>query len=494
MALNFTDKQIKELTGQILAGPDKIKAAEQTKQQAIQSKADFKILDDQNEIYTNHYQESVINKYHDELKYIVGETRTNYDLANIHPAGKLADGNVHFPLQNPQWAEFEPMIVDSNKGLPINTSGFANHEGKWIAEVLKYVDEFRNGWNDGGASTTTELPGLSNSELHVDNPTGFSVGDRVLVLKGSIGSYVKIDSISSTPADPGPPPVPASNIFQVTIIAGATSIGDNATVQNFFSGFTDNQRETGTGFTSYYQFLFDFFKGLIDDSVNNWKTQSLDFQKNALDGNDAKEDIENLDEAKENLNNILQIIQDWSDSPEFGINISRFGDDLLNPFISETNDRDAYRPNRKTKIVEDLGTLTQDENGISGEGQYFNFFRSLDQRVNKQGGSLRSFYASENVVKTADVSIRGVENQNGMISGDFVINLFAENADNSDTVKLKTLKRISIGETLKIMGNEGQVLEAEVVDINELDSTVRFNTPIPEFYSTQIKARAVKVL
>lgn len=494
MALEFTDKQIKELTGQILAGPAKVKNAEKVKEQAIKNREDFKILDDQNAIYTDHYQTSVINKYHDEIKYLVGETRTNYDLANIDPAGQLADGTVHFPLENPRWSEYEPLIQDENNGLPINPTGFADHEGKWIALVLEYIDELKNGWSDGTASTVTDTAGLSGGVLAVEDPTGFSVGNRILAFSGSSGSYMRIDNITSTPGDPGPPPVPGTSQFEVTIIAGATSLGSGATVQNFFNGFNNNQRETGTGIASYLTFLFDYFKGLIDDTVEDWRTEALDFQQTALNGNDAKEDKSSLDTAKQELSNIFQIIDDWETSPEFGVGTSRFGDSLINPFTSDANTRDAYRTTRKDEIVDLLGSVSQDENGISGEGQYFNFYRSLDQRVNKQSGSLRQYYASLGNEKNAEVQIRTVENQNGMVSGDFVINLFASNADNSNTVKLKTLKDIAVSDKLKIMGNEGQVLEVEVLDINELESTVKFNTPIPEFFKTSIQARAVKVL
>ena len=494
MALNFTDEQIKELSGQVLVGPDIIKQAEDTVANTEQVKQDFLDLDGQNAVFTDDML-NIIDQFHKELKELSGNVRTLYNEANIDPAARLDPTNLHFP--QPDWLFFYPKVLDSNKGLPVTTTSDLI-EPEQLEEVKRVYELLISGFNDGSGSVSADDP-VSSGIIPLDNtPTGFSVGNRIVLLAGggstgaSYGVITAIDTITPPPPPSGPPD-PDTYAIQYDVEFSSGSLPAGTVVTNYHPGFNNTQREAST--SNLYQI---YLQGKIDTEVEKWETDFLDKILGFLEANDSPADKTEIDGEKDNINNSKAIVDNWQAKPNTGVGTGRFGDSSIVPLSNELDAREVRIPDRITEIEDALGTLTQDLGGgkgkFDGEGRYFDYFTHLNSRIHANGGSLRSYYAQDVLIdfsnQEKDNTLAEVERTKDILQ----IKLLKANPDGSDTIEMVDISGLQVGDAVKFMDNAKPVLNYTIVALIPEERKIQLDGQTPTNYSLTQQARIVRVL
>lgn len=480
MALNFTDDQLRELTGKVLAAPDIIASLVQDKGKAIDKKNGYLDVDNANKVYTDNF-DAIIDAYNNEIKYLDGLTRADYSPALIEAAGKLAPGNVHFP-ESPIWVNFPPKLIPSNQGLP--TSAFPTTENSVFALINPKLNLLKNGWTDGSNSDTTATSFVANK---VEVTTGgFSVGQKVIFIDGSNFLYGTIASVNTPPAIVG-----TQTLEIITIYGDSSGISTGATVKNFHPGWNLTQRDSGTGASLGDSAFMAAQKAGIDPDPATWKTY-LQAEKAALASNDAiGPEKAQIQAATALVDSHIATITTWQGYPDIGVGTSRFGTNL--PALETAI---AARPGEITSRISEItaayGSVNQAGDGTyTGSGQYFNFFDNLNMRVNKTSGSLRNFYQMDLIISVFDEQIAQAQAQADRDNATFNIKTFTANADGTNIVKVNNVTGLVIGESVKIMSNALPVIDAQITDITGLD--VELSVTIPNTYLISDKARLVKL-
>ena len=478
MALLFTDDQIKELTGQVLAAPDIIASLNNDKANAVNKQNDYLFLDQANTVYTDHFLNLMV-RYHEELQYLNAQIRTNYNVADIDSSGRLSPGNPHFPF-SPIWANFPPKKLDSNEGLPYGT--LTDTEVTATTDINDAIDLLLNGFTDGAVSDTTETA-FAGSTVEVTNG-GFSAGQRVFFSDGGNYLYGTISGVAAAPVTTG------LQLITVTIIsasAGYGGIGIGASVDNFHPGFNNTQRETVAD-----PFMF-YLEGVIDSNVNLWEAMPV-AEKVALLLNDptgAAEQAE-IASAIADIDSTLSDIATWEAFPTLGSGTSRFGNTNLPILTGRITTRLAQVSARVAQIISRLGSIAQNPNGtFTGTGQYFNFFDSLNFRINKASGTLRGFYQMDLVLSVFDQQIDTLVAAQVRDSASFSIFEFASDATGTTTVQLVDATGLAAFQSVKVMNNTLPVFDAVIQSISL--NTVVLDVTVATTYKIADKARLVFV-
>lgn len=486
MALNFTDEQIKELSGQVLQGPDIIEEANEQVANAEQTKQDFKELDEQNKVFTDNMI-NIIDQFHKELKEIDGTVKTLYDESNIDESARLVQGNAHYP---DGWQYFYPKVLDSNKGLPTSTTSDLI-EPDAIDEVQEDIDYLKNGFSDGAISDDSSGP-IAGGEIPFETDPGFGVGDRIVLLEdgGVTGASFGVVTGKRTESNPSPPPANLV-IVEYNSFFSAGSLPAGTTVSNFHPGFTNNQRETVTN-NHYLEYLRDE----LDGSISDWKP-ILEEQQTILNANDSSADSSEIDSAKSSVNDALNAINTWESQPGTGVGVGKYGDAQLGPIESQLTNRENKIPSRVTEINDSLGTLTQDLNDkakFNGQGRYFDYFTHLNARIHLGTGSLRNFYNQDQLIafseQTRDNTIAEVERATDVL----FIKLLREEPDGSDTIALENVSKFVIGQQVKFMDNQKPVLNYTIVSIIPDERKLVLDGAVPTNYQLTQQVRVVRVL
>jgi len=480
MALTFTNDQIKELTQKILDAPTTIASLEADKANLIAQKAQYLATDNTNAVYTNNWL-NIISQYHTELKNLNGVSKTNYDTANIQSSGQLADGNIHFPMAAPVWVNFQPKKHASNEGEPVGT--YANNENDAIPVANDAISLMKSGFSSGSATTTTK-GAFTTDTVSVTSAVGFAVGDKVLFTSGSNFLYGTITSIGVAVPLTGTP-MQVSIIFSSSSYAG---IAIGATVKNSFSGFTLSQRNSGSGSNAGETALLLALEGDIDTKVGLVKT-ALDAQKVALLANDATgAEAAEITATKTTLDTRISSVATWQGYPQTG-STSRFGNNL-SEIETLLSTRLTEIPARATQITTRLGSITQNPDGTySGDGNYFNLFSSLDVRLNKGGGTLRSYYNSDLGIALFTNMIVSFQNQVDRDSAAFTVKALGANANGTNQITVTDSTGLTAGPA-KVMSSTQPVIDVNIASI--FGSTLTLDVTVSSDYKAAESARIVK--
>lgn len=480
MALTFTNDQVKELTQRIVDAPATIASLEADRANLIAQKQKYLETDNTNAVYTNNWL-NIINQYHSELKNLNGSERTDYDPNNIQSSGQLADGNIHFPMTMPVWVNFQPKKHPSNEGNPIGT--FANNENDSIPVVNDAISFMKNGFSSGSATTTTMGTFLVDS-IQITSPSGFAVGNKVLFTSGSNFLYGTVTSVGMAVPLMGAP-------MQVEIIfsnAGYAGIGSGATVKNFFGGFSLSQRNAGAGSNGGETALLLSIESDIDSKVAVIKA-ALDAQKTALMANDAiGAEAAEIASALSIVNAHISTVATWQNYPDTGTS-SRFGNNL--PTIEAmVSTRLTEIPSRVAQIINRLGSVTQSPDGsYTGVGNYFNLFDSLNVRLNKGGGTLRSYYNSDLGIALFGNMIQSFQNQVDRDSAVFTVKAFASDGNGTNQITLSNTTGLSSG-SAKVMSSTQPVIDLNITAVS--GNTVTVDAVVSSAYKALESARIVK--
>lgn len=475
MALNFTEKQIKSMSLEVLNGPKIIKEADRKVKGALAIKQGFLEDDQKNEVFTNHRKE-IVEAYHEELKLLSGEEKTNYDPAEIDKAGRLASDSKHFPNN---WQFFNPKVLDSNNGQPVNTLSIS--ESVPVNNLLDFIELLVNGFSDGSAhEIATEAE--SNNQIGVDDITGFSVNDRIYMQDGSSETFAVIDSLDQ----PGSLSSFSSNyVISFTPIFDTGQLGIGAEIQNFHPGFPNSQRTSPT--TSGY---LGYIMSEIDLSADNWLNYLIGIET-ALNNNDSREELSQNQNELLLVTSKIDFLNNWSASS------SRFADPQIGDLDQLANERLIEIPNRTSEVISSLGSVNQDLNDqgkISGSGQYFLFFKDLVARIHFSDGSLRSFYSSDQVINFAEQARDSVIEELERLKDVIKVKTLVQSPSGGRSVFLSNVSELQTGDPVMLVDNQRPVLKYFVSSVDTANLTIELDGETPTNYSVAQQARLVKVL
>lgn len=476
MALIFTDQQIKDLTQSVADAPVLIAQAQAQAVAAVVNKQKKLDTDNQNAVYSGNWI-NIIAQYHAEMKYLNGVQRSDYNPADIEPAGRLTDPNIHF-ITSPIWIKFQPKIAASNNGDA--TSVWANTETEALNRATPAIALLKNGWTDGAASTTTTGAYVALTGFPLTSAAGFTVGNRVLLESGTNYLYGTVLSVTGLNL--------MVTVISMSATEAAMTIG--TTVKNFFVGFSFAQRESGVGTTVPQTALMTYLKTSIDSCVTDWKSR-LNAELAALNANDAvgTEKTQNI-AAKAQVNSHITVISTWQAFPSVGSLTSRYGTNL--PALeTDISARPAQYAARITEITTALGSVAQAGDGTyTGTGNYFNLFDNLNLRLNKAGGTLRTFFDSDLGVQLFTQMAVNIQNQANRDSAQFVIRYFTQDGSGTTIVVVDSVSGLAVSDSVKIMSKTQAVLSGTISSITGLNVTLSFS--VSADYKFAEGARLVK--
>lgn len=484
--MNFSDADFKTSSKAILDAPLEIENANAAKADAAVAKADFLNKDNTNKLFFDNVLQ-IITSYHDELKGLNGVVRTTYDPTLLDDAAQLKSGNLHL---GGSWTNFVPKIHASMNGNPI--SAVSDHEAYRLPRLTDAIQMLKTGWADGSLSGTvdnwnggTTLSGVSVS---------FPVGHRLAIYGAGNSGVAKVISVT-TVNDPGNPsavpPVPPSTSYTLNLevlAAPSGSVGEMATIRNYFEGFTDAVRTSGISAT--YQDILDGLKQYIvveRDALKGF----INTQKQALEANTATgtEKIDN-DGAIAQAESALENFDDWDAMSATGVG-GRWTDLGLQILSTTIFNRTNHLSEREPEIVQALGNVSQATGGdYSGVGQYFSLAKWINLRINLANGTLRNYYDTDQIDRFFNEAIRiatdkKAEFENFML----VYQMKAGSGGNLAVVDDPT--GLSVGDAVKLMDDDAPITDANILNIQ--GQSVTLSAPISG-YSLDKVARLVKPL
>jgi hypothetical protein len=475
--LIFTDAQVQILSQDMYDYPTNLASLNDDLAAITAAQGNWLDRDNANAVYTSNFID-ILGAYHDELKYISGNERTDYDLADIDPAGRLAPNNIHFP-SSPMWIWFEPKVDPSNLGNPI--SPWANTENAAILTAESWIDLLKNGFTDGAASTTS-TSGFITDLINVTSTAGFTVNDRVILIDGANYLYGVVTQV-------------AGLLLRISIVissAGYGGIGVGATIENFHIGFTFGQLELGVGAGAGDSAFMAGLKVQADNAVMAWESRITAVEA-ALIANTAVGTLYTENQTELGLvQGHISDINTWQGFPPIGVGTSRFGTNLP-AFESSMNARQLEFSPRTTQILNALGGITQpgiSDGSFTGSGQYLELFKNLDLRLNKTSGSLRTYYDTELAISAVQSQLDILNAIQVRDSTTFNMKKFTANGAGTNTIVVDSVSGLALADTVKVISSTQPVLTATISAISGLSVTL--SLVVSTAYTVAQSARIVK--
>ena len=476
--MNFTDENYKISSKAIVDAPLEVASAEGAKVEAVAGKADNKAKDDTNKLFFDNVLET-IKVYHDELKNISGIIRTTYDANELDKAARLAEGNIHL---GGSWTNFGPRIHASMSGNPITNT--TDHEGTSITKLLSDITTLKSGFTDGAVSSTLQQAYSGSTTLAA--LASFPIGHRLVVFGGGRSAIVKVVSVTNVAAV-APNPAYFNHTVEV-IVPPSSAISQGSTVRNFFSGFTNVERQSATNTT--YPEILTRFRLNVSDAVDKIQTFLLN-QKTALATNGAagNEKIDNQG-ALAQADSALEFILDWETTVETGVS-GRWTDTKLSNLQTMSGNRTSHIAERKLEIETALGSVSQATNGdFSGAGQYISLAKWINLRVNISSGTLRIYYDFDNILRFFDENIKMANSKKNEFEVFMLAFQFKAGSGGSVAV-VNSTTGLSVGDAVKVMDDDAPITSMTIIALTP--TTVTLSAPISG-YSLDKVARLVKPL
>lgn len=466
MALVFNDEQIKNLSKDYLGIDSEIENTQQSLLATDIEKQNNQKKDETNIVFQDNFY-NIIHQYHFELSNLNGFLRSDYDKSLMIPSARQDSGNVHFPEG---WPNMQPKLISSINGLPISVN--PDNELSGITRMLDLIGIFTVGFSDGSATSTTTAS-ITGNIISVSSAVGFSIGNRVFAADGSTSIYGKIINISG------------DDLIISTIFKTSSNVPFGADVKNFFGGYPNAQRESLS--PSSYGGFFNGIRESLDNDSKLW-IKSLSNQLDSIKANDSNDS--ELLQASLNIGRSISAVRSWQNGPSSGSGVGRYGDIKLGLIQSEINTRKVESINRVAQIGIRLGSVTQQSNGAyGGSGHYLNLFKWIDMRLNFVAGSLTAFYSYDFTFNLLNNNILSMQRKKEEFNNKFVIQLFAQDSQVSNTIKLNSVGGFVAGRAAKIVADDQSVISATIQGISLIDKSITFDKIIPSTFKKENSSR-----
>jgi hypothetical protein len=512
--ISFTDDQTKSISEQIIQIPLTLNGIPSlgvtglydSLNTAIQEKADFQAQDLDKKIFFDNSLFS-IQKYHEELLAIVGETRTLYNEADLISSAK--HDLPHYDKDT--WFNAVIEIIASNNGNPRNPGAQAG-EDQTATAVSDTVASYTQGNTPASPLSTTlsENYVVGEGFIHTTG-TGGSIGDIIIVSGGGgtmVGTITNItppdgNCVGGSGSNPSDCTLDggtwvtlgAQKVF-FNVISGEQNFSSGAGVTNTFSAFTNAERGRQVSISPEREAIRDALEGVIDDLTDQWKNELnaigliLTDQVNSGDNTAVSQNQAELDK----LNAIIADIIDWEDEPIVDPN-GKYTDAKLIPLIQDNaSDRSSTgNPDRVAEINALLGSVAQDGSGnISGSGQYFNLTETIKSRADLVGGALASFFQADTTVRSIQQDIDQKESDLARYQLSFAVGRVTEDSELGQIeFEVDTVAEFSQGQEVKVMDNDSVVFTRNIDTI--VGNIIRLDSGIPAILTFGGLSRIVRV-
>ena len=477
--MTFTDNQIKEITGQILATPGQIDELNNNIAVLKKVKQDYKDLDDTKIVYQQNIA-TIISKYNEELKYLNGNLYSGPSVTNTITASAFqAWYATYFPNT---WFYLPPKLTTTDLGTSTPTS-FSPTEPQRYAAVSSWIDLLENGFPSNITNETKPVTSSTATHVNISGGAGtMAIGDTVVILD-SAGSNYAYGTISA---------ISGSQIDITTILGSLLSVGGGtSTLYNFHPGFTLSERESNTGLTFGELAYCDAIKAQIDSSVQDWEN-TLNLELTAVSANAATGAEATLNSAAiAAINAAISAINTWQGLSPTGTG-GKYGGNLDTIIVAQISTRTTFIPTRISQIAASKGSATQGTASFTGSGQYLKYANVLNARIHKAQGTLSGYVSSDKAIDATNQKISLKQANLAQDTETFDVKPFIVDGNNTAIVTVKDVAGLSNGQTVKITSNTKPVITTTIVAINDLD--VQLAASISSDYTVADKARLVRQL
>lgn len=471
MALIFTDSEIQKISEDIILLPtiidDPVNGTGLVQQRDnLQVVLDNLIeTDGNNTVFSDEFIR-LITLYHAELQQLNGDLKTDYDNADLLAGG--ANLPPHYP---PGYPELNPVILDSNNGLPVTPNSIEDELDE-IDDVNFEIDRLKNGYADGALDdTSTGAPAAGSVEV---DDGGFSVGEIVVVDRNDVSFIAEIDAIDTVSVTTG------TEVLEYTLISGTESTGIGSRVRNFHPGFSNAER--GGQSVPYAPEVLAYWQSLLDAEVNEWESK-LNAQETQLNVNDDVPEQANNSQALTDVQGALANILSWEALTVIDTN-GKYTDSGLNFIESSIVDRTSEVPARVSQIATALGSA-------SGTGRYFDLFTWVQTRISRAGGSLYRQASVDTGVQFFNDSIANNQALLDQYTTYFVVSQIIEDTELGQIeFEVEDASGYSPGNEVKVMDNDSVVYTRNIDTI--IGNTIRLDSGIPAILAASLLARIVK--
>ena len=469
MALVFTNEQILNITKDIILIPSLINDPSTgyiaQKSLILASKDSLQKTDDGQKVFSDFWS-SVVQAYHSELTLLNSSVRTNYDVSNIVTAA--SGSGLHFPST---WVNLPPKLIDSNNGNPITTSA-NKHLLDYITDEISAQSLLVSGFTDGAVTDTVTITGSTFTVT-----TGVFVnGNRVVLSNGTSAFVGKITGV-------------AGSVYTFTVLYGTAFTG-SATCKNFFSGFTNAQRD-GISPTAPYTAVYTALTSGVDTKVTDLKTHLTSIQTTLQSNGDLSPRKTSVQTALTNIQTAISTINTWLATSATGTS-GRYTDSKLANLTTTTTNLTSQRTSRITEIGTNLGSVSQSSDGsYSGSGAYLDLFKMVDLRSARGTGSLSQVNQIALGVLLFDKKIASANDQLTQYT-----NTFALTKISSDTIvgqtsfQVESTSGFSIGDSVYVMDNSSIVYTKSIQGIT--GNVITLTSAMPIALSVSNLARIAK--
>lgn len=452
------------------------------------------------------YYNGIVVAYETEVRQLNGTISAVYLAGDITSNAQNPTIPPFFPINTtpPSYIRNIPLIDDGGltnyktKGYFHPTGTDARYETTILSNAVVYdgltemIFRLENGITgaaSGSTTTTTSIAAgvVSGVVLAVPSTTNFAINELVYINNGSTSGIYIITAINA-----------GVSLTVSSVVHTQIGIATGATIDNTVVAFTPTERQNLTSVT--YQEILTNITNRISALITEWEGE-IDIQIAQLTANqdDRATQLAQIATALADVNNTKSIIDTWQALPNTGLT-GKYVAASIAPISAEITARQAFIPTRITEIVTALGSTSNDALFQSGDtfgtnspnNPYFNRYKWLNFRINRQSGSLRRYYAAQQ----ASGAVTQLLSDNNLIkaeyNGYFLTKAVIFN-DGSDILHLKDLTGLSVSDTVTIVSETQVEITRTVVAIMGT-TQVKLSAAVPATYMTTDVARLFKTL
>ena len=480
----MNDTILRDISKFLYDYPSILSRAQQGVIVATQNRDNQLSRDETNTFYTDNFSQT-IEFFHNELEYLSGETRTEYNESNIQLAARRVE-QPHWPIGSNPWTPIYFRTVDAFNGNPRGSTN-ERLESPYITDVVFEVNLILDGLTGPTGRPISSTYNGGNSVGTGSSLGGISVGDLIHIGGEAYGIVT-----STFCTDPDPPATPSCTVTFDLLGWSGNSVPSGESVTGVFPSFSENERIGNT--TPSLPNLLPLLKNHLETLLQPYK----DFLDNTMipfvEDNPTFNYRPSQNNAISFINGLRNMIEEWENKPDLDAVDSRWSNDnFIDVFRSSLlSRRDVNIPFRISEIEQNLGQVTQDSDGkYSGDGAYYDYVLAINDRVFPAGGSLSSFYQAQLGIEVAENSVFSIQNRKQNTDNIMFVARLVNDSTSANTLNVDDTSGLSVGDQILILSETQPTVTRVIAGLTS--SVVVMNVAIPQGYLVSDSARAVKL-
>lgn len=476
----LTLQQLSEIGKELIGSLDSVKNAndstvqiQKDREEQYKKYVNFKLFYDK--------FNDTITQYETERRWLDGTTYTAIPYSQIEEAAKRSAGNAHY---SGSWDKLAPQITTNINGNPQTNSGsnenivlndtFVN---KGLLALLSFITTGQSSGVASNSLDTAYSPGAPDIELVSGTQT---VGKYLFISGSGTSAMVLVTNAVTT----------TITITEIIPPTGTIAIGGSV-VENI-PAFTNTELNFLT--STLYQNILTNLTNFVITAVANWKT-AVTNQLAQLNLNTDPNATAEITAAKTAANTALTAINVWQALPNTGTTglDSKFTANNLANLATAYGARNTFRPTRVNQITGALGSATQDGEGkIGGTGLYSQRFKSISLMINTVDGPWYLYFIKLKLIDTNKQTVQNEQGKQELFGTSVRSAAFTANGTGSNTVSVRSSSGFSIGNTVLVLANALDDIQATITGIS--GNNITLSKPIPNSFTLLLKATIVKAI